>query len=723
MFFEDARELAFNAARLLESQKDALGCPELKVWPVAEFQEYAKSQGLTREEKEIIVDQAILVIDQFYAHLPFKRARYAAEPVQRLRLVRAQIDDLTDLAFHDQMIRAFINLRDAHTFYGLPRPFRGSFAFLPFSMKSFYEAARNRRFVVSKVIPGFEHPRFRVNAEIVTWNGLPVERAVEQEGESDPGGNLSSRFARGLNRICNRTLALTVPPQQNYVVLEYLPEPGATEAMGIVLPWAISSKCIYNRERQGTGSSINESMAEMAQARRMLFDREHLIAEKRSAWANGPAYGTTSNAAPLPAAPPEPIMPVDLTRASKFPGVFAFQYTGGTRQEGGLDPAALHDPANPDKRIGYLRIRTFDLDSNDEHASDRFVEEFRRITTLMQENAPDGLIVDVRSNPGGVIDAAERILQFLTPAEIVPSDFHFISSLTTQRIAAVLNRTGLSEVSDIHRLEWAPWIDDLMDSVLSGSVMTTGRRLTNPEAANDTGQIYQGPVTLLTDALAYSATDIFAAGFQDHAIGTIIGVDDNTGGGGANRWLHRELCQNLKLNGLDNLPLRELPAEAQIGLAIRRSSRVANNAGNILEDVGVRCDLRYHVTLNDLLNHEQDLLGFACTQLGAQPVPLLKIVSAEIKEAGIELRVETRNLFRIECLVNNQPQYSFSTDVHQPVLVPTTGLLFPPPVLLRLKGYRQFENDVGINELQLAATAIVRFKQPADEPAVTATTA
>ena len=41
---------------------------------------------------------------------------------------------------------------------------------------------------------------------------------------------------------------------------------------------------------------------------------------------------------------------------------------------------------------------------------------------------------------------------------------------------------------------------------------------------------------LLVDALAYSATDIFAAGFEDHEIGLIIGTASGTGAGGANVW-------------------------------------------------------------------------------------------------------------------------------------------------------------------------------------------
>ena len=43
---------------------------------------------------------------------------------------------------------------------------------------------------------------------------------------------------------------------------------------------------------------------------------------------------------------------------------------------------------------------------------------------------------------------------------------------------------------------------------------------------------------LITDALCYSAADIFAAGFQDNGLGAIVGTDAHTGAGGANVWTH-----------------------------------------------------------------------------------------------------------------------------------------------------------------------------------------
>ena len=264
------------AVRLLESQKLSLGCPDLKVWSLVEFNHFARSQDLTRREKELIVDQAILLIDQFYAHLSFKRARYAADPVQSLRLIRAQLDELSGLAFHDQMIQALVALRDAHTFYALPDPYQGAFAFLPFRMEGFYESPGKhhppvRKYIVSHIMDGFEHELFTAGAEITSWNGVPTgPRPWSARCSSTPARIPSSRVARSINNICARALAISLPPPESFVVVGYKPARGHPDEFGIVMPWHIVTNGIISRKRKGAKSSINESMAQVARARKNL---------------------------------------------------------------------------------------------------------------------------------------------------------------------------------------------------------------------------------------------------------------------------------------------------------------------------------------------------------------------------------------------------------------------------------------------------------------------
>ena len=100
-------------------------------------------------------------------------------------------------------------------------------------------------------------------------------------------------------------------------------------------------------------------------------------------------------------------------------------------------------------------------------------------------------------------------------------------------------------------------------------------------------------MVLVTDARCYSATDIFAAGFQDHAIGPVLGVDDNTGAGGANVWTHGLLRQLLQLPA--RRPGLAVQAAAQgrehAGLDPAHAAR-RRAAGTPVEDLGVEPDER-----------------------------------------------------------------------------------------------------------------------------------
>ena len=65
--------------------------------------------------------------------------------------------------------------------------------------------------------------------------------------------------------------------------------------------------------------------------------------------------------------------------------------------------------------LGYIRLFSFDVDD-----ARQFLRTFTRLIT--KDGFPqDGLILDVRGNPGGSIRAAESLLQLFTPIESSPS--------------------------------------------------------------------------------------------------------------------------------------------------------------------------------------------------------------------------------------------------------------------------------------------------------------
>ena len=187
-----------------------------------------RAGDLTLEDRRLIVEQAIVILEQAYVHLPAKRARYAVDPVQRLRLLQhrlLQARNLADLgpesAFHAELIEIFTSLRDLHTHYVPPEPYRSHTLFLPFLVEECTRAGR-QQYIVSKVATGTDlDPAFVQGVEVTHWNGMPIRRAIERNADHQGGGNLDARMARGLDALTIRTLGRTPLPDEEWIEVTY----------------------------------------------------------------------------------------------------------------------------------------------------------------------------------------------------------------------------------------------------------------------------------------------------------------------------------------------------------------------------------------------------------------------------------------------------------------------------------------------------------------------
>jgi hypothetical protein len=162
-------------------------------------------------------------------------------------------------------------------------------------------------------------------------------------------------------------------------------------------------------------------------------------------------------------------------------------------------------------------------------------------------------------------------------------------------------------------------------------------------------------VLLITDALCYSATDIFAAGFQDHEIGPILGTSGNTGAGGANVWTHR-LLQILMPQ--PDSPFKPLPYGTGMRVAVRRTLRAGERAGIPVEDLGVQPDFVHQLTNRDLMENNDDLMNRAGEILAGLPVYNLSVTIDGIDGTSLTATVTTQNISRLDALVDERPQQS-----------------------------------------------------------------
>jgi C-terminal processing protease CtpA/Prc len=574
-----------------------------------------------------MVEQALVLIDQNYVHLPLKEAMHAVEPVQRLRLLYRRVEQTPDdaledaLRFHHELAAIFLSLRDLHTNYLLPDPIAGKIAFVPFMVEDYFEegeTADTRRYLVTRTFDGFQEPPFGPGVEILRWNGIPIARAVELNGDRFAGSNLEARRARGIETLTLRPLVQSLPPDEDFVLVEYRTADGRVHELRV--PWFVFAPDTSGVA--GLGEIAGETAAEQGidleqtlvrLARKVLFAPDVVAAEGKMARRRAPTRAQGL--------------------ASMMPGV--------------LEARPVPTEAG---EIGYVRIWTFSVPD-----ADAFVAEFVRLVEQLPE---DGLVIDVRGNGGGLILAGEQLLQVLTPRPIEPTLFQLRNTTLNLRLA---EQTWFLE----------PWRESMRQALMTGAAYSAGYPITDPRAANAIGQRYHGPVVLVTDALCYSTTDIFAAGFRDHGIGPILGVDANMGAGGANVWGH-DLLRQLATGA--GSPYRPLPGNAGMRVSMRRTVRIGASAGTVLEDLGVVPDRVHRMTREDLFEGNPDLIAAAAGLLADLPRRRLAIRLGEMGDAGQEMVADCLGLDRLDVLVDGRPLGSLDvSDGENAFAMPVTG--------------------------------------------------
>ncbi|WFB06150.1 S41 family peptidase [Streptomyces sp. LX-29] len=635
--------------------------------------EFLRGAGmLTLEERRLLVDQALILFEQNYVHLPLKIAMHAVNPVQRLRVLRRRLERQTpetmgeEWMFHAELTEIFHSVRDLHTNYILPAPFAGKIAYLPFQIEEYVEVegegegrGRRSRYLVTHVLKNFTAPGFRRGAEITHWSGIPIEAAVGLNAARYAGSNNPARHSRGVQSLTVRPLSVHLQPFEEWVTVSYTDPDGdphelrenwrvvdnlpafdgddgaaAAGAPGLEARAAADEAAAEGRAAAGKQAAVGDRGAaalslgldlesdETNRAKLFLF-APHVMAQEESARARQPLPHLRSGEV-----------------ESTMPRVFT----------------ARAMPTSSGGTVGHIRIFTFMVAN-----PDAFVKEFVRLIGLLPQ---DGLIVDLRDNGGGNVIAAEQLLQTLTPRRITPEPVQFINTPLNLRICR-MNQSS-------EGINLGPWVPSMEQAVEIGTPFSSAFPITPESSANALGQQYFGPVVLITNARCYSATDIFAAGFQDHGIGPVLGTDDNTGAGGANVWTHETLL--MLMNG--EPPYAPLPKDAGMRVSMRRTLRVGALAGTPVEDLGVIPDERHHMTRRDLLEDNVDLLDRAAALLRTRTAYRLDIAEVSQADGALRIQLRTDHLDRVDLYLDQRPRASADVvDGHVDLTVPGPGAL------------------------------------------------
>lgn len=432
------------------------------------------------EDRQRVLAQVSFALDNFYVHLPRKKSIYGFDPVRALALLRLRVEALTDGEFHESLVEILARVRDRHVMFFGRSPY-GFSAVLPLTIETCWDNG-NELYVVTKIDAGASLKTLSVGARVSHWNGIPMDRYVRLNANVFDGGNEAASVARSLAFLTHRPLTQFGPPLEEWVDLRFLDKNGAIAEERFA--WAgfdagtLPSAPALGRNLTGFGGDV--LLMDLQKARRV-----------RSAPQTFDALQPSKLAAPS--------LGVPVIQGRGANGVFDY----GT--------LTTHDVT-----FAYLRFWSFGANN-----VDNLVDALAPVLGTLPQT---GLVFDMRGNTGGYIAAGERLLQLFSAGPIVPARFQFRITDATRAMA---------EASD----EFARWRPSFVEAFGTGEEYTRGIPIEGDEADyNKVGRKYAGPVVLISDALAFSTADIFAAGFIDNGIGKVICTDANMAAAGGNNW-------------------------------------------------------------------------------------------------------------------------------------------------------------------------------------------
>lgn len=588
-----------------------------------------KKCDLSRRDRLRIVRQALLLLEMNYVHLPLKRAMHAIDPIQRLRLLNFRLMEAKDadlqngMLFHRRMLEIFASTRDLHTIYLLPAPFRDQVAFLPFLIEQYFEQnGKVEKFLVSRVVSEYLQRVPNCGREVDCFES-GVEVLYWNGVPIRRAITINGEAQAGSNleaRFARGLDNLTIRPLETSMP----PDESWVE--------------LTYRSKQGEILTLKQEWSVYGVSDAALATKS--TSKKRAA------------------------IDIKKTKINQLKKKLYLHRKVRVDEEFG-DIFYAEVKRVDDRDFGYIRLFSFDVED-----PEAFVNEFKRV--IKSPSFPqEGLMIDVRGNGGGKIRAGERLLQLFTPRRIQPELFEFINTPLNLQICRSAPKNW----------NLARWATSIAESVVTGATYSSGFPLNSEESCNDIGQVYHGPVILITDALSYSTTDIFAAGFQDNEIGEVLGTSDNTGAGGANVWWYEDLMNAVR--AAPHSPFKPLPKGADLLVAVRRSIRVGRQAGRPLEELGIAPDHRHYMTRRDLLQSNDDLIKRAVRILEKKPIYSVRVKASPWKNGSRTVVVragtraksgnKTQHLSRLDVYVAGRPYKSF--DARDGSISPRTLIL------------------------------------------------
>ncbi|KAH6581537.1 hypothetical protein BASA60_002369 [Batrachochytrium salamandrivorans] len=517
-----------------------------------------------------------------------------ANPYPDLDTFRKTYVGMTDEQFSLGLTKIFNRMRDLHTLFYKAGPY-GCFSlstglFFKFVDDSLRSSEPPKVRVVGMTdtpevldLIGNVLSAVAVGDELLTINGLSFHDWYDQNkfilgfGANDSGGHRGAfQYLEGVSGSSN------ILPEVDGITFQLRRLGGNQELYTVTVPYV----ALYNDECWSLSSNLYKELTGIALHR---TPAPTSLRQKRSVLANGMSLSGNNTLHRRD---------TDIHRRSYW-GSVQFEDTK-------IDDLTWTIWKNGGKNMGVIRIDSFSPVLKDTKEVTNFMFLIATIRELLVNQLKDtnSILFDVRGNTGGLISAADGIIQLFKP-DVTASQFRYLKNEVTKDL--FYNGAGSK----------SPWSKAW--SATSDTSRYSGFGLMDDSPTFNTfGQAYFNPVGVYTNGACYSACEIFAAHIQDHGIGTVFGEDETTGGGGANvlssnddYFTDRPLKYiadpfTKKLTGKN--PSHKFYTKITVGA--RQLVRNGNYAGQLVEDDGVKSDVVVRSTIDDILPGDKGISAY-----------------------------------------------------------------------------------------------------------------
>lgn len=551
---------------------------------------------LSLVEKKNTIKIAILLFEQYNPNIFIYRRFLDEQPVDDLKKLDRSVHKLTNFQFYSEMRRIFSKANDGHTRFLAPEPLRSAQATLGFQITLYYESAHNEvKFVVTDILDDqpVQSDAIKPGVEIVEVDGVPIQKAIAAIGKRTDLSNENTQFRGGARKIFNRALVVDPSPSRTHAVIGYIDESKTRQY--VTLPWMFE---MDESDPEKSASPEEEETDQCAEGDGVASSQDEIV--KMDAIRRIRMKATASER--------------KLEMALRYTGPknnLADRYRQQKRRREDVKQAKSMKPSTQvpvpeclqdffsaktvdtaSGTFGYLGISTFLSPVSD--------ATFNSLFEVVDNFPTNGLIVDIRGNPGGFVVNAKLLTDFLTNATTNSMPTVLRASSLTRKMA---NSRNLSEYAELEVKEWKAAVETGLE---------LGSKMTGPVGdilwpfigihARLLPQAYFGPVVVVTDALSFSTADVYAALQRDTGAAWVVGVDDSTGGAGAST-----IPYSLLHEGFPDVFRESLPKGAVMTTASRQAFRTGPKSGALIENIGVEPDERYFITRRDALFDDVDL--------------------------------------------------------------------------------------------------------------------